>query len=92
MLLALDRPLQPRGRMSKSRKPPDPAEPPTPHALAQRRYRRRAREGKVRVTLDLDEWEIDLLHRHDCLALGELENPGAIARGVHLFFGSVEDA
>jgi hypothetical protein len=66
-------------------------ERPPSHAIRQRRYRRRQRNGEIMVTVGLSREETDKLCRLRCLDLDRLEDRGAIADAVHLLLAHILD-
>jgi hypothetical protein len=65
--------------------------PPGSHRERQRRYRERQRQGELMVSVGLMPDEIDKLHRLGCVDLGDLENRGALAHGLHLLLAAIKE-
>ena len=67
-------------------------ERPPSHAARQRRYRKRQRNGRLMVTVELAPEEVDTLHRLGCVDLDRLEDRAALAAAVHLLLANILDA
>jgi hypothetical protein len=62
---------------------------PPSHAVRQRRYKARQRQGDVVVTVTLSPDETATLNRVGCLDLDKLEDRSAIASALHLVLAHI---